>query len=54
MNKEEVIKQIVILIIVIIGSIMLVRYFTGGETLLDYANNNNIPIHSEETDQNNK
>lgn len=42
------IRQLIILLIVIIGSVILVRSLTKGETLLDYADKNNIPIHSEQ------
>lgn len=51
MDKNKLIQSIVILLIVIIGSAFLIRSFTSGETLLDYANENNIPIHSEESGQ---
>jgi len=50
MDKEKLIKPLILLIIVIAGSIILIKTFTGGETLLDYANENNIPVHSEEID----
>ena len=53
MNREELIKQVIILILVIAGSVILVRHFTGGETLLEYANDNNIPIHSEVSEPDN-
>lgn len=47
-NKQQLIKPILLLLIVIIGSVILVRTFTGGETLLEYADKNDIPIHSVE------
>ena len=50
-NKKELIKQIIILFLVIIGSAVFVRVMLGGETLLDYASENNIPIHAEKTDE---
>lgn len=48
MDKSKLLRSIMILFIVIAGSAFLIRSFTSGETLLDYADNNNIPIHSEE------
>lgn len=50
-DKKELIKQIIILFLVIVGSAVLVRVMLGGETLLDYASENNIPIHAEKTDE---
>ena len=52
MSKEQLLKQILILVAVIVASVVLIRSLTGGETLLEYAENNNIPVHSvEETNQ---
>ena len=52
MSKEQFLKQILILVAVIVASVVLIRSLTGGETLLEYAENNNIPVHSvEETNQ---
>lgn len=48
MNKEQLVRQILILLAVIIASVVLIRSLSGGETLLEYAENNNIPIHSVE------
>ena len=48
MDKDKLLKSLTILIIVIAGSVILTRYFTGGETLLEYAEENNIPVHSYE------
>jgi len=48
MDKSKIIKPLLILIIVIAGSAFLIRSFTSGETLIDYANENNIPVHSVE------
>lgn len=49
MNKEQLLRQILILFAVIIASVVLIRSLTSGETLLEYAEKNNIPVHSEET-----
>lgn len=48
-DKEALMKPLIILLIVIFGSAILVRAVTGGQTLSDYADKNNIPIHSETT-----
>lgn len=48
-NKELIVKTLLILFIVIIGSVILVRSVNNGQTLSDYAEKNNIPIHSETT-----
>lgn len=53
MNTDELKKNIAILVLVIIASIMLVRYLSGGETLKEYADKNNIPVH-EVTEEENK
>lgn len=53
MNKEMLLRPLLILFMVIIASVILVRSFTGGQTLTEYAQENNIPAHSqtiEETD----
>lgn len=52
MNKEQLIRSFIILLFVFIGSIILVRGFSKGQTLSDYATENNIPIHSEKTGEN--
>lgn len=46
MDKSKIIKPLLILLIVIAGSAFLIRSFTSSETLLDYANENNIPVHT--------
>lgn len=51
MNKEQLIKGLVIIIIVIFGSSILIRTLTSGQTLADYAVENKIPIHSEATEE---
>ena len=51
MNKEQLIKGLVIIIIVIFGSSILIRTLTSGQTLADYAVENKIPIHSEVTEE---
>lgn len=48
MNKENLIKSLIILFMIIIGSAILVRSFTSGQTISEYAIENNIPTHSEE------
>lgn len=48
MNKEQLIKPIIILLIVFCASIIMVRSFTGGQTISEYAYENNIPSHPEE------
>jgi len=48
MDKEKLIKPLLIILIVIIGSVILIRHFTGGQTLSEYAESNNIPVHSEQ------
>lgn len=50
MNRDELIKAIVTLIVVIAGSAIIIRSCNSGETLLDYAEKNNIPV--SETQQN--
>lgn len=47
MDKEKLIRPLLILLIVIIGSVILVRSFAGGQTLSEYAEENNIPVRSE-------
>ncbi|MDO4188287.1 MAG: hypothetical protein Q4D29_04785 [Lachnospiraceae bacterium] len=47
MNKEAIIKPLIILLIVIIGSTILIRSFSGGQTLSEYAIENNIPAHAD-------
>lgn len=46
-NRDLIVKSITILLVIIIGSVILVRGATRGQTLSDYAEKNNIPIHSE-------
>lgn len=45
-NKNELIKGLIYLAIIIIGSTLIIRYMSGGETLDEFANKNEIPIHS--------
>ena len=45
------IQSLLILLIVIIGSIIMVRHFSGGQTLSEYANENNIPVHTEQSEE---
>lgn len=47
MNKEQLTKSIIILLIIIFGSAILVRGISSGQTVADYANENNIPIHTD-------
>ena len=47
-NKQnELIKGIILLFIIITGFTFAIRSFSKGENLYDYAEKNNIPIHSE-------
>lgn len=48
MNKEMLLKPILILLMVIIGSLFLIRSLTSGQTIAEYAIENNIPEHAEE------
>ena len=50
MNKEQLLKPLLIIIMVIIASVILIRSFTSGQTLSEYAIENNIPVHSETID----
>lgn len=50
-NKEQLIKNLVILTIAIILCAILIRYVSKGENLYDYANKNGIPVHSETTEE---
>lgn len=50
MNKERLTKSIIILLIIIFGTSILVRSLTSGQTVADYANENNIPTHTENVD----
>lgn len=47
-NQNDLYKSIAILFIIVIGSVIVIRGCTKGETLYDYANKQNIPIHVEE------
>jgi len=47
-NKETIIKSLIILFFIIIGSTILVRSLTSGQTLSEYAIENNIPEHAED------
>ena len=47
-NKKELYKSIALLILITVGSVIVIRGCTKGETLYDYANKQNIPIHAEE------
>lgn len=49
MNKEFITKSVLIMLVVFLGSIILVRSLSGGETLLEYAEKNNIPIHAQQS-----
>lgn len=51
MNKELLIRSIIILIMVFVVSIVLVKSFTGGQTISEYAIENNIPHHSEKIEE---
>lgn len=48
MDKEKLIQSLFVLLIVIVGSVILIRYFSNGQTLSEYATENEIPIHSQE------
>ena len=50
MNKEMLIRSIIILIMLFVVSIVLVKTFTGGHTIAEYAIENNIPHHTEKTE----
>lgn len=47
MNKELLLKPLLLILMVIIASVILVRSFTSGQTLAEYAEDNNIPHHVE-------
>lgn len=51
MNKELITKSVIIILFVIIGSVILVKGLTGGQTLNDYAIENNIPVHSDTAEE---
>ena len=51
MNKELLLRQILILLMVIIASVVLIRSFASGQTLTEYAEKNNIPHHSEQVEE---
>lgn len=51
MNKELLLKPVLILLMVIIASVVLIKSFTGGQTLTEYAEKNNIPHHSEQIEE---
>lgn len=45
------IQSLLILLIVIIGSVIMVRHFAGGQTLSEYADEKNIPVHTEQSEE---
>lgn len=50
-NKNQLYKSIALLFLIVIGCAIIIRYISKGENLYDYANNNNIPIHTESVDK---
>lgn len=47
MNKEMLLKSLMLLLMVIVASVILIRSLSGGQTLNEYAEENNIPHHIE-------
>lgn len=47
-KNKILIKNLIILLAVIIGSAILVRFVIGGESLSEYAEKNGVPVHTEE------